>query len=214
MFCLMACYWTESPRRLKPWFATGLIIGIAATAIIYDSALIRHITGHPLPGDKDPSHRILGWRETALTVEAERVKFDTNAFIIADQYGTSGLYSFYSPSARTAAKTSTPLVYCLDSDQPENQFYFWDEYNYRAHRQGQNAIFAMRLEPYPLEKGWLWKWFHHEPIMYGPIPPPHPAPYRLTAEFESVTNLGLREITLRDGRVFQRVQIFGCYHLK
>ena len=214
MFCLMACYWSESRWCLKPWFATGLLIGIAASAIIYDSALIGRLTGHPLPGDKDPSHRVLGWRQTALAVEAERVKFDTNAFIIADQYGTSGLYSFYSPPARAAAKTATPLVYCLDSDKPENQFYFWDEYNYRAHRQGQNAIFAMRLEPYPLEKGWLWKWFHHEPVMSGPIPPPRSAPSRLTAEFESVTNLGLREITLRDGRVFQRVQIFGCYHLK
>jgi hypothetical protein len=33
-------------------------------------------------------------------------------------------------------------------------------------------------------------------------------------EFESVTNLGIREIKLRDGRVFHRVQLFGCYHLK
>jgi hypothetical protein len=50
--------------------------------------------------------------------------------------------------------------------------------------------------------------------MSGPIPPLRPPPVRLTSEFESVTNLGLREITLRDGRVFQRVQIYGCYHLK
>jgi len=46
------------------------------------------------------------------------------------------------------------------------------------------------------------------------IPPPRPAPERIAAQFESVTNLGVREITLGDGRVFQRVQLFGCYHLK
>jgi len=35
-----------------------------------------------------------------------------------------------------------------------------------------------------------------------------------TGEFESVTNLGVYEIKLRDGRVFQRVELLGCYHLK
>ena len=39
-------------------------------------------------------------------------------------------------------------------------------------------------------------------------------PGRVAGEFESVTNLGVREIKLSDGRVFQRVQLFGCYHLK
>jgi hypothetical protein len=37
---------------------------------------------------------------------------------------------------------------------------------------------------------------------------------RIAAEFESVTNLGVREIKLSDGRIFQRVEIFGCHHLK
>jgi hypothetical protein len=36
----------------------------------------------------------------------------------------------------------------------------------------------------------------------------------VAAEFETVTNLGVREVKLRDGRVFQRVQLFGCYNLK
>ncbi len=212
MFCLMAAYWQERPRMVKTFFATGLLIGIVASVFLYDSALIGRLTGHKLPGDKD-IHRVLGWRETALAVEAEREKFDTNAFIIADHYGTTGLFTFYSPQARAAATTATPLVYCIDSDEPLNQFPFWDDYNYRAHRQGENAIFVERLDPYPLEKGWLGKWWRHEPIN-ALVPPERPVPTRLTAEFESVTNLGVREIALHDGRVFQRVQIFGCHHLK
>jgi len=212
MFCLMAAYWQESTRKVKPLFATGLLIGIVASVFMYDSALVGRLTGHKLPGDKD-IHRVLGWRETALAVEAEREKFDANAFIIADHYGTTGLFSFYSPRARAAATTGMPLVYCIDSDAPINQFPFWDEYNYREHRQGENAIYVVRLDPYALEKGWLGKWWRHEQIN-ALMPPERPVPTRLTAEFESVTNLGVREIALHDGRVFQRVQIFGCYHLK
>ena len=108
----------------------------------------------------------------------------------------------------------TPLVYCIDDDRPVNQFFFWDDYQYRVHRRGGNALFVLRLDPYPLERGWLGKWFRHEPIGYGPLPPAHPVADRIAAEFESVTNLGVREIALPDGRIFQRVQLYGCYHLK
>jgi membrane-associated phospholipid phosphatase len=214
LFCLMAAVWNESKRRVKPWLATGVLLGLVAATVMLDTDLLGRLVGNKIPGDKDPSHRVRGWRETALLVETERENFATNAFIIADHYGTTGLYSFYSPSARIAANARQPLVYCLDSDAPINQFYFWDHYDYRAHRRGQDAIFVLRLDPYPLEHGWLWKWLQREPVQYGDIPPPRLAPERITAEFETVTNLGVREISLHDGRVFQRVQIFGCYHLK
>src|SRR5262249_51682756 len=105
------------------------------------------------------------------------------------------------------------LVYCLDSSQPINQFAFWDSYNYRAHRQGENALYVVRLNPYPLEQGWFGKWLRHEQI-FTEVPPPMPVPERIADEFASVTNLGIKEVTLRDGRVFKRLQIFGCYHLK
>ena len=214
LFCLMIAFWSESKLRVKPWLATGILLGIIAAAFMLDSDLIGRLVGNKIPGDKDPSHRVRGWRETALLVEAERAKFDPNAFIIADHYGTTGLYSFYSLPARAAAQTTNPLVYCIDADAPANQFFFWDDYNYRAHRHGDNALFVVRLDPYPLEHGWIWKWLRHERIQYGEIPQPLPPPARMAAEFETVTNLGVRGITLGDGRVFQRVQIFGCYNLK
>jgi membrane-associated phospholipid phosphatase len=214
LFCLMGAVWSESKFRLKPWLVGGLVLGIVFSVFMHDSSLIGRIVGNRIPGDKDPAHRVRGWRETALLVETERARLGTTAFIISDHYGTTGLFSFYSPAARTAANAHTPIVYCLDADAPANQFYLWDEYNYRAHRQGDNALFALRLDPYPLERGWIWKWLKREPIKYGIIPPQFPNPARLTAQFESVTNLGVREVLLRDGRVFQRVQLFGCYHLK
>jgi len=215
LFCLMAIYWSERRVNLKPWLAGGMVIGLVASALMYDSDLLGKVIAK-LPGDKDPSHLhyLRGGREAARLVETERVRFDPNAFIIADHYGRTGVFSFYSPPARAAANSNEPLVYCVDADGPVNQFYFWDEYNYRKHRQGQNAIYALRLAPYKLEPGWLWKWLKHEPVQYRKIPTPQPVPPRIAEEFESVTNLGIREVKLKDGRVFQRVELFGCYHLK
>ena len=213
LFCLMVAVWSESKIRVKPWLATGVLLGLLAAAVLHDTGLLKQLVAK-LPGDKDPAHRVVGWRETAQLVETERAQFDPAAFIIADHYGTTGLYSFYSPAARAAAVAKTPLVYCIDDDRPVNQFFFWDDYNYRVHRRGGNALFVLRLDPYPLERGWLGKWFRHESIGYGPLPPPHPVADRIAAEFTSVTNLGVREIALPDGRIFQRVQLYGCYHLK
>ena len=214
LFCLTVAVWNESKYRLQPWLATGMLLGLAAAAVMHDSRLIGRVAGQPLPGDADFAHRSAGWRETAQLVETERARFDPHGFIIADHYGTTGLYSFYIAAARAAAKTTMPLVYCLDSDAPMNQFYFWDEYNYRQHRRGENAIYVIRLDPYPLEKNWVWKWLRHEKINPREIPAARSVPPRLAAEFETVTDLGIREIPIRDGRIFQRVQIFGCTHLK
>ena len=213
MFCLMALYWHERPRIARPFLAAGLVIGIVASAFLYDTDLIGKIAVK-LPGEKDPSHRLRAWRETALLVESEREKFDTNSFIIADRYGTAGLYSFYSPIARAATAAHQPLVYCLeDSDKPDTQFYFWPEYKYLDTRRGQNALFIRHLDPYPLERGWVRHWLRNEPIQYGDIPPEQPAPPSITSHFETVTNLGVHEVFL-GGRVFHRIQVFGCYHLK
>ena len=212
MLCLMVAVWNESKRRLKPWIVTGMVFGVAASVFMHDSGLLKYLVAK-LPGDKDPAHRLAGWRETAQRVEAERVRFDPNAFIIADHYGTTGLYSFYSPPARAAAQSATPLVYCLDSDPPINQFPFWDEYDYRHHRRGDNAIFVLRLDPYPLDAGWIGKWLQQQKVSLL-APAPRTVPAHVAAEFETVTNLGVCEISVSDGRIFQRVQIFGCYHLK
>jgi len=214
LFCLMVLYWKEHPRPIKRWLAAGLLLGIGVSVFIYSSDLIGRITGSKLPGDVDFSHRFRGWHETARLVEAERASFDAHAFIIADHYSTTGVYSLYSAPARAAARSDQPLVYCLDSDEPINQFAFWDQYNYREHRQGENALFVLRLDPYKLESGWLGKWLRGQPVVFRQIPPLRPVPKRIADEFESVTNLGIREIKLRDGRVFQRVELFGCYHLK
>jgi 4-amino-4-deoxy-L-arabinose transferase-like glycosyltransferase len=215
MFCLMVAYWDERRRIAKPFLATGLALGFFAVAILFQSNLIGKVAGQLLPGEKDPLRRVRAWKQTAALVEGEREKLEAGgkpAFIIADHYGMTGLFTFYLPQAR-AALPSGPLVYCVDSDEPENQFYFWPDYDYRARRQGQNAIYVSELDPYPLEPGWFWKWLTHQTVGYGEVSPPFPLPPRMLQEFESVTDLGEFEIKIGD-RVFRRVHLWACHNLK
>ncbi len=218
MFCLMIVYWDEQIRNgarwVKPAFAAGLTLGTFVIAIMHQSNLIGRLAGAPLPGEKDPQRRVRAWSEEARLVEAERETLQTAdrpAFIICDHYGITGLYSFYLPQARAAMK-STPLVYYESSATPENQFFFWPEYNYLNQRKGQNAVFVSGTDLYVLEKGWLWKWLAHEPISHT-TPPPQSLPARIAGEFESVTDLGEQDVKLGD-RVFDRIHLWACYNLK
>ena len=216
MFCLMVAYWAERPRRARPFLIIGLALGFFAFAILHQSKLVGKIAGDELPPAKDPTRRVQAWKQEAALVETEREQLQQAgqpAFIICSHYGITGLYSFYIPQAQAAIKSDKPLVYAMDSDNPHNQFYFWPEYDYLEHRRGQNAIFASEVDPYPLEPGWFWKWLNHEPIRYGKIPPPAPAPEKLLQQFASVTDLGEHDVTV-GGRVFHRVHLWACYNLK
>ena len=221
MFCLMIVYWQEQlragSRLVRPFLAIGLAFGFFVVALMYDTNLIGKLAGQPLPGEIDPSHRVRAWKQTAALVEAAREKLAAGgrpAFIIADHYGLTGEFTFYLPQAREALK-SQPLVYCVDSDEPNNQFYFWPEYDYRASRKGENAIFVSELDPSKLESGWVWKWLSHQKVSYANTPPPPPPSSlpRISSEFGSVTDLGEQKIYIGD-RVFHRVHLWACYDLK
>ena len=201
-------------RFVKPVFVIGVALGIFVIAVMYQSNLIGKIGGQPLPGEIDPSRRVRGWSVEAALVENAREKLAAEgkpAFIISGHYGITGLYSFYIPQARAALK-SEPLVYSADSDAPENQFYFWPEYNYPGYRKGQNAIFAAEADLYKLENGWIWKWLAHKPVDRI-TPEPKTLPPRIAQEFESVTDLGEQDVKIGD-RVFHRVHLWACYNLK
>jgi 4-amino-4-deoxy-L-arabinose transferase-like glycosyltransferase/membrane-associated phospholipid phosphatase len=216
MFCLMVVYWAEYRRLAKPFLTIGLAAGFFAFAVMHQSKLIGKITGEMLPGEVDPMRRAQAWKQEAALVETEREKLQQDgkpAFIICSHYGITGLYSFYIPQAKTVIQSGKPLVYAMYSDKPENQFYFWPEYNYLAHRSGQNAIFVSEADPYPLEHGWIWKWLKRESIQYASIPPPMVMPPKLLEQFASVTDLGERDVELGD-HVFHRVHLWACYDLK
>jgi hypothetical protein len=215
MFCLMTLFWNERPRLARPFLAFGLVLGFLAVAILHQSKLVEKLAGQRLPAQKDLGRRVQGWKQEGALVEAEREKLQQAgkpAFIICGHYGITGLYSFYIPQAK-AAISSEPLVYAMHSDKPQNQFYFWPEYNYLEYRRGENAIFVNEVGLYPLEHGWFWMWLRHHPIQYGKPSPPSPAPENLLRQFKSVTDLGERDVVF-DGRVIHRMHLWACYDLK
>ncbi|HEV2329703.1 MAG TPA: glycosyltransferase family 39 protein [Verrucomicrobiae bacterium] len=217
MFLLMAVYWNEwlraGARFVKPFLAVGLALGFLMVVPMHDSDVIGRIAGQNLP--VDPLHRVRAWNLVAQLVEEEREKLaskDQPAFVIGGEYAIVGECTFYSPVARKAVALKMPLVYCKDSDTPENQFYFWPEYNYRAVRRGENAIYVEDLGPGKLEPAWLGKWLRHEPVAIQP-PKLHAPPAQIKGEFEKVTDLGVRNVQDR-GRQFHQLHLWACYDLK
>ena len=213
MFCLMIVWW-KGRRGVRPLLAIGLALGFLTVAIMHQTNFIGKITGQPLPAQMDPLRRVRAWQSTAALVESAREKLEAEsgpAFIITEHYGIASLLTFYSPPAR-AALPSGPLVYFENSNEPLNQFFFWPEYVYRDSRQGQNAIFVRELSLRRPEPDWFWKWLKHQPIDDADAPPLL-LPQNLLQQFESSTDLG--EFEIKSGsRVFHRIHLWACYHLK
>ncbi len=219
MYCLMVIYWDarwrEGARAVKGWFIGGLILGLTIVALMHDTGFIGKIAGHPLPGDRDPLRRVRGYQAAAACVEQAREKMlpeGKPAFIICGHYGITGLFTFYLPEARTALRTQ-PLVYCIASGKPVNQFYFWPEYRYSDHRKGENAIYVTEPGTARLESGWFWKWLTGREVQVAKEPGPVAPPQVLVQQFDSVTNLGVQEIKV-DGRIMKRIQLFECRNLR
>ena len=132
-------------------------------------------------------------------------------FIIASHYGLTGQISFYLPDARPGLP-DRPLVYFRSSDRPKNQFYFWP--GYRQHHPGANAIFVDEVPPPKLKRDWVWEWLRGGKDLYLPDPPERdPVPPEVLAEFDSVSDLGVRDIVYR-GQIVRRIQLFACRNLR
>jgi 4-amino-4-deoxy-L-arabinose transferase-like glycosyltransferase/membrane-associated phospholipid phosphatase len=219
LVALTALYW-ESRWRQRPdrwitrWLSIGLGFGLLAVVLMHQTDLIAKITGHALPGEVDPLRRVRAWKATAAAVEAARqnlLQEGKPVFIIADHYGLTGQFTFQLPEARSGLP-GKPLVYRHTLNRTNDQLAFWPEYRYRETRPGENAIYVMEVGPYALEKKWLWKWLKKEPVGYAELPPP-PIPKAVLGEFESVTDIGQREIKF-GSRIFRRVELFECRDLK
>lgn len=219
MFCLMGIYWEarwrEGSRAIKGWLVGGLAFGLAVVILLHDTDVIGLIAGHPLPGDMDPLRRVRGYKATAEYVERARLNLlheGKPVFVICDHYGIAGLISFYLPVARVAVR-GDPLVYCLASERPSNQLDFWPEYRYTERRKGQNAIYASEPGTARLARGWVWRWLAGKEERFASVPQPLRPPPALLLQFDSVTDLGVREIRV-GGRIMKRVQLFECRNLK
>jgi membrane-associated phospholipid phosphatase len=197
LFCLMVGYWDAQWRlglslRLKRAVVTGCAIGLPLVIIAHDTEIIGKLTGHYLPIYLDPLHRARGWKDAAALasdVRRELLAEGKPVFFIAGHYRVVGELSFYLPDPEAKTR-NPPLVYCRLGPVPVNQFYFWPGY---TGRKGENAIFIVELN-------------RNDSKTRSP-------PEELCREFESVTNMGVREV-LDHNRVLWRWQFFACRGLR
>ena len=81
---------------------------------------------------------------------------------------------------------ATPDIFALATEKAHNQYFFWPNY---LNRTGESAIFVQRAD------------------VKASLPP------EIRKQFESVEDLGLKEIKYR-GRVFHTVNLYACRNLK
>lgn len=216
LFCLMTIYWDTrwrlGLRALKPALITGLAIGAVAVAFMHETDLVKSLAGRPLPPKPDPLTRVRAHSEGAKIVNKARARLleeGKPVFIIGSHYQITGLMSFYIPEARTNV-AANPLVYCITSEFPQNQFYFWPGYE---NRKGENAIFVREIGAPSLVEGWFSKWLAGETNLVTEVSRSYVPPAELTEQFESITDLGLFHALYR-GRVFHTYQLLECRNLQ
>lgn len=197
-FIAMVLYWDDrfqaGVRAVKGWLWSGLSLGLVLVVLMHDTNLVGKITGSPLPAKLDPLRRVRAFSEMGRLVGAARERLAAEGqpvFLIGANYGITSLLMFYVPEARATAKTA-PLAYCPPAPHPLNQYHIWP--GYLGARTGQNALFVRESS-------------QADPTVAGPPPD------WLLQQFDSVTNLGPREVRYR-GRVLRVIEIFECRTLR
>jgi membrane-associated phospholipid phosphatase len=196
LFCLMAIYWDARWRlgldQVKTWLTGGLVLGSTMVILAHNTDFIGKLTGHYLPVKKDPLHRVRGWSDVARVIADTRKELLSEGkpvFIIAAHYGLVGQISFYLPEAK-AIVGDNPLVFSPTSPTPKNQLFFWPGY---TGRKGENAVYVQELD--------------------RDRPNPQPPPPALEAEFESISDMGVRNV-LYHGKLLRPLQCFACRGLR
>lgn len=215
LFCLAAVYWHDrwrhGTRAFKRWLAVGVGLGLLVVIPLHDTDLIHQATGHSLPAQADPLGRVRAWDETAAVVSAARKQLlaeGPEVFVIGGHYGITSQLAFHLPKTESGLPDHSN-VYCLTTEHPENQYYFWPGY---AARHGQNALYVTVLGNPRRSPAELLHDFISDQSNTNP-PAALPSPEVLTQQFASVTSLGVQPVQYR-GRILRWVQLFACRDLK
>ncbi len=217
---LAAALWHDQievhPRKRK-YVAWALGTGIFMTFGFFATDMLRSMN-IPLPykgtfaGAKlmDPNLRSLGWETMAGAVDDYRKQFEKQtskpAFLIAKDYETSSLLSFYLPDKRTEGPGHPP-VYIPESQAIESQFSFWPKYD---------DFLNLPKEPKPGQEEYYTgeegvNVFVGRNALYITDDIDDTPPSSIERGFERVELVKMFDIT-RHGLPLRQVRIFACYN--
>jgi hypothetical protein len=189
---LAARYWDERRREgvraATPLLLAGSALALGVMMAVLSPTTQRMIAGRNLPPELDLTRRFRGWTATAQAVESARERLEAEgrpAFVIGEDGGLAGLLAFHSPEVG-AGFPRNPRVFGLTRAEPASPFDLWPGYRGRS---GESAVFVREAE------------------RAGPVPA------ALLEEFESLNDLGVREVALRGGAV-RRIQLVECRGLR
>jgi len=123
--------WGERKSVWRGVMVAGLFIGLVETALLHDFL--------PLHFKNNPLDRAKGWND--LAVEAEKVRQEIGAdFVVADEYQTASLLSFYLPDR--------PRAFTPDWPQIMTQYSIWPSYR-ETFPSGSTGLYVAE-QPNPL----------------------------------------------------------------
>jgi len=173
-------------RGMAWLFRVGVTVMLPLLVLAHETNWVSKFAGQPLPAKIDPLRRTRGFRETAAVVGDAYAKLAASGrptYILCHHYGYAGELSFYLPAAKARVGTADPLVYVRRFAAPNNQLWFWPEYEYR------NKLGADFL------------------VVFQSDEPPEMPVAELRAQFTELEDLG--EIpALYRGREFHRLHLF------
>jgi undecaprenyl-diphosphatase len=147
----------RSRRLWRPWrwwFYATVQLGLMATPILHNTELaypfarwwhdVRHKKGEPTARQFDPTVRLKGWQELGDTVTRERDALGPGAFVLAEDYQTTGELAFY--------VAGQPKTYCAGSyftgkkRKRHSQYDLWPDRSLDVTQNpqlaGKNAVFV------------------------------------------------------------------------
>jgi undecaprenyl-diphosphatase len=141
-------------RPWRWWFYATVQLGLMATPILHNTELaypvarwwhdVRHKKGEPTARQFDPTVRLKGWQELGDTVSRERDALGPGAFVLAEDYQTTGELAFY--------VAGQPKTYCAgsyftgDRRKRHSQYDLWPDRSLDPAQNpglaGKNAVFV------------------------------------------------------------------------
>lgn len=123
--------WQKGQILWRFFLVTALLVGLILTGLLHDF--------FPLRIKNNPLDRAKGWKDLAMETQKfrEQIKAD---FVVADEYQTASLLSFYLPDR--------PRAFTPDWPQVMTQYSLWPSYR-ESYREGSTGLYVAE-QPSPL----------------------------------------------------------------